>query len=233
MSGTNDVEIQMEGSVQAEMLMGWPDFHTTDNSAERGRLALVSHESFRARPTTDNVGNPHSNDPTFEPEVQPEHPTSRISDSAAQEHSRSSFSSDLPPLTILPHTSFFGAGPPPRQGIQLHRDLVGVEFVTSQAAHGLVWFSTVHLQPLRITKPSEPTPPECYICADSMKDDDAQHHAVEIVGIPGCKGHIFGKRCIVNWLTHAMPSSKKCPICRTELLDVDEDGLLQVRLNYS
>ncbi|KAF2811153.1 uncharacterized protein BDZ99DRAFT_462427 [Mytilinidion resinicola] len=56
-------------------------------------------------------------------------------------------------------------------------------------------------------------PDECPICHE---DIGAGHTAVQITGIPNC-AHIFGRNCLVSWLSCGRINQNTCPLCRTTL----------------
>ncbi|ORY04129.1 hypothetical protein BCR34DRAFT_572951 [Clohesyomyces aquaticus] len=65
----------------------------------------------------------------------------------------------------------------------------------------------------------------CCICWDTMGHSDQDHFPVEIANVEGCRGHVFGMKCIVEWLTNGRPMSNTCPMCRTQLIDAHEDTM--------
>jgi hypothetical protein len=56
---------------------------------------------------------------------------------------------------------------------------------------------------------------ECPICWRTYNSSD--HRPVEIVGITGCKNHLFGQLCLKEWFNSLHGKDKTCPICRTIL----------------
>ncbi|KAF2503000.1 hypothetical protein BU16DRAFT_26271 [Lophium mytilinum] len=61
---------------------------------------------------------------------------------------------------------------------------------------------------------SNPTIPDsCYICHEEL---DATHQASQITGIPDCS-HIFGRDCLVTWVSSNNANRNSCPMCRTTL----------------
>lgn len=62
----------------------------------------------------------------------------------------------------------------------------------------------------------------CSICWELY--DDGEHKAVEITGVHGCRGHIFGRSCLLKWLDMRPPKTndkyKTCPNCRSNLYKI-------------
>ncbi|KAF2261662.1 hypothetical protein CC78DRAFT_546486 [Lojkania enalia] len=92
----------------------------------------------------------------------------------------------------------------------------------SPQRHSLDEFIAEHLIPVENSVPDG----ACNICLDQF--DNEEHAALVIVGIDGCKGHIFGERCLLKWFDMQIVEQGKltCPYCRTELYSQSLESFL-------
>jgi len=63
------------------------------------------------------------------------------------------------------------------------------------------------------------------ICAICHEGFHGAHAPIIIVGVPSCKGHVFGYQCLRNCIADKMPNSNKCPLCRTPWFEMGEGAL--------
>jgi hypothetical protein len=79
--------------------------------------------------------------------------------------------------------------------------------------HTLASFLTQNLTPLLPGHFSYPVPGStCSICQDVFH---SEHPPILVVGIPGCRGHMFCYQCLRKVISSGMANSNKCPLCRT------------------
>ncbi|KAF2498137.1 hypothetical protein BU16DRAFT_604157 [Lophium mytilinum] len=65
-------------------------------------------------------------------------------------------------------------------------------------------------------------PDKCPICHE---DFNASHPAVQITNIPDCT-HIFGRGCLMSWLSSGRNNQNTCPMCRQRLYRESGDHLV-------
>jgi len=76
-------------------------------------------------------------------------------------------------------------------------------------------FLNIHTTP--ITCSSQ----ECPICLEPYTGSEP---AVRIINILGCQ-HIFGRTCLIDFLSNQPSASKKCPLCRTEWIPAENSSI--------
>jgi hypothetical protein len=106
-----------------------------------------------------------------------------------------------------------------------HDDTI-MEGIRPIAARALLAWTKQHLEPLALTQPNYPLESDCLICHDPFILNDPQHTPVLLKDIEGCAGHVFCNTCITNWLTSGQENANTCPLCRSELMELDAGGNL-------
>jgi hypothetical protein len=91
-------------------------------------------------------------------------------------------------------------------------------------------FNSGHLIPMFPYHPNYPDPDsKCAICKEGF---GSAHPPILVVGIEGCKGHVFGYECLREAIGSGRPNSNTCPLCRTKWFDMSRQKLAELKRHW-
>lgn len=216
--------VKSEGDFFTPVSYGPDSIHTNPPSApqvvDAQRTELVEHynDDVTAMTTYDDVA-PTSDWPTLEDAV-----TVATSEDSDEEDTISSISSTRieEMMEALRQRAAIRAA----DRILDNDDLLGIRnpLVNPTATRFMLMWCVHHLEPLAITNPTYLLEENCPICHESFDLKDPQHTPMLIKGVNGCNSHIFGNKCILEWITSGLENANTCPICRSTLMLVDNNS---------
>ncbi|KAF2116278.1 hypothetical protein BDV96DRAFT_573690 [Lophiotrema nucula] len=87
----------------------------------------------------------------------------------------------------------------------------------------LLW-TLRHLKPVDIAKLDHSPDTECSICHEPFRWKHPHHMPIVIKGVEGCRAHIFGDCCLIDWILSGQENATSCPVCRSKFIMSDHNN---------